>query len=228
MAVDKPAGFHVHPPEDQAHRIPLRESCLHLLRDQLGRYVYPIHRLDRATSGVLVFALDPESARELSRQFQEREARKVYVAVARGWLPPQGVIDHALQSDSSLERREAVTRFETIAQRELPEPVGRYPTARYSLVAASPLTGRMHQLRRHFVHVSHPLIGDTVYGDGKHNAFFKERLGIPGLLLKAQLLELRHPRTGSTLLLRSEWHGKWHRVFELFGLCPLEQEILNN
>jgi tRNA pseudouridine65 synthase len=221
VAVDKPAGFQVHQPEDQQHRISRSFDCLFQLRRQIDRYVFPIHRLDRATSGVLLFALDAEAARRTCEQFQKHEVTKTYVCVTRGWTEEQGMTDRPLSDDTpAATKKEARTSYERIARVELPHAVGRYPTARYSLVRVVPQTGRMHQIRRHFGHLSHPLIGDTIYGDGPHNRFFREQLEIRSLLLKASLLELKHPITGESLKIRSKWNSAWHKVFDIFGVCP--------
>jgi tRNA pseudouridine65 synthase len=221
VAVDKPAGFQVHQPEDQQHRISRSFDCIFQLRRQLDRYVYPIHRLDRATSGVLLFALDAEAARRVCDQFQKHEVTKTYVCVTRGWTDEGGVTDRPLSDDNDPSiKREAKTTYQRLATVELPYAVGRYPTARYSLVRVVPQTGRMHQIRRHFGHLSHPLVGDTIYGDGQHNRFFRNDLKIRNLMLKAYMLELRHPFSGEALKIRSKWNPAWHKVFDLFGACP--------
>jgi tRNA pseudouridine65 synthase len=190
------------------------------LRDQLGRFVYPVHRLDAATSGVLVFALSPEAARDLGLQFQGRTVRKTYFAVARGWLREPGRIDHPLTGEGAAAPKESRTTYSPLARLELARAVGRYASARCTLVEVEPETGRMHQIRRHFAHLSHPLIGDTVYGDGGHNRLWRELLGERALLLKAQRLEFAHPYSGSALRLESRWKQPWHQVFDLFGVCP--------
>lgn len=223
VAIEKPAGFHVHPPENTLHKIPAHLNCLAILKNQLNAYLYPVHRLDRATSGVLVFGLTTESAGVLAQQFRDREAKKTYFCVVRGWVQEEGVIDSPLASGADLKGPpvEATTYFKRIAQVELPHPVGRYSSARYSLLSVEPKTGRMHQIRRHFEHLRHPLIGDTIYGDGRQNRFFRETLGIEGLMLKAYALELRHPKTNSPLRVQSRWNHTWHQVFEVFGVCPI-------
>jgi tRNA pseudouridine65 synthase len=229
VAVDKPAGFYVHPPEDKSQLISRSINCLSILRDQLGAYLYPVHRLDRATSGVLLYALDTETASRLCGLFQEKQVTKVYYAVTRGWIPDEGVIDAPLRSDfDSEERKDAVTKFSCLARMEIQSAVGRYTTARYSMARVEPLSGRMHQIRRHFAHLSHPLIGDSVYGDGKQNRFFRENLKIPGLLLKAHSLELSHPMTGELMRISGRWSGIWHRVFDHFGVCPVPTRNLKS
>lgn len=212
VAIDKPAGFHVHPPEDEGHRISPAVNCLKLLNQQLGRYVYPAHRLDVATSGVLLFALSSESARALSMAFQERRVEKTYFCVVRGW------IDQATR----IEKHDAVTDIEPVAQTEFPVSVGprQHPTARYTLVCARPITGRMHQIRRHLASSAHPIVGDTTYGDGAHNRFFRQQLGVAGLLLKAHVIRVPHPSHGRLLEVQAPWRGDWHRLFGRFGVCP--------
>jgi tRNA pseudouridine65 synthase len=214
VAIDKPAGFHVHPPEDARHRISRGSNCLHLLRKQLEQFLYPVHRLDRATSGVLLFAFQSEVARELNVALAAGQCRKTYFAVVRGWTKEDDTIEHPLED------RVTITSYERVATLELPESVGRYPTARYSLVKVSPRTGRTHQIRRHFAHLSHPLIGDTVYGDGRHNQFFREKLDFRGLFLKAYSLEFTHPVTSRPMKINARWNDLWHRAFDVIGTCP--------
>lgn len=213
IAIDKPAGFQVHQPEDLRHRVSKQFDCLHLLRKQIEQYLYPVHRLDRATSGVLIFALSPEIASLISTAFQEKLIRKKYFCVVRGWVDSEGCIDRLIQE------KQAQTLYNCVAKIELPEAVGRYPSARYSLVQAEPQTGRMHQIRKHFAQISHPLIGDTIYGDHPHNVFFREKLGLRALMLKAYSLEFVHPVTLEPLRIHSKWNPTWHQVFDLFGVC---------
>jgi len=176
------------------------------LRDQLGRPVYPAHRLDRATSGVLLFALDPAVHARLASAFEAGEIEKRYVAIVRGWPGAAVTIDYALtrlEDDAGgregLPPRAARTELTRLATVELPVRVDRYPTSRYALVALEPLTGRRHQLRRHLAHIHHPIVGDTTYGQGRHNRLFRERFGSSRLLLHAHSLGLAHPLTGARL-----------------------------
>jgi len=206
VAVHKPSGLLV-------HRSPIdrRETrfALQLVRDQLGRRVYPVHRLDKPTSGVLLFALSTEAARELSLAFAHGRVEKTYLAVVRGVPDEAGVIDYPLREepDGPADRGEgpgggaqaALTAFRRLAATELPYAVGRYPTSRYALVEAHPRTGRRHQLRRHFKHILHPLVGDTKYGEGRHNRFFRERFDCRRLLLAAVELTFPHPESGAAL-----------------------------
>ncbi|MDP0500614.1 MAG: pseudouridine synthase [Verrucomicrobiota bacterium JB022] len=155
-AFTKPAGLMVH-----RSQLDTRETrfALQEARDFLGQIVYPVHRLDRATSGVLVFALDPESARSLVTAFSERQTQKRYLAIARGWLEAPVHLDYPLTKDGTGEPQPAVTDFRPRQQTEVAHPVGRYDTARYTLLEAEPHTGRYHQLRRHLGHLRHPIIG---------------------------------------------------------------------
>jgi len=221
VAIDKPAGFHVHPPENPAHGISRAFNCLALLRKQLDIYLYPVHRLDRATSGVLVFALQSETARAVCESFQLHNVKKTYYTVVRGWTESEGTIIHSLRSehDPSV-RQEAITVFRKTAQMEINQPVGKYSTARYSLLEVAPHSGRRHQIRRHMDHLTHPILGDTIYGSGEHNRFFREKLQIQGLLLKAYSLEFQHPHTGIPIRITSRWNGLWHKIFDLFEVCP--------
>lgn len=207
VVIDKPSGLLVH-----RSRIAtgVKEFALQKLRDQLGQHVFPIHRLDRPTSGILLFALDAQSARVLSDQFTAREVTKEYHAVVRGYLHGEGVVDYPLkeeldkladaQADEDKAAQEAITRYRSLAQIELPFAVGkRYPTSRYSLVQLFPETGRRHQLRRHMAHLRHPIIGDSNHGDNRHNRFFQEHFQLHRLLLAATRLRFQQPVTGETV-----------------------------
>ena len=213
VVIDKPAGLLVHRMEKSTDRV----FALQLLRDQLGRSVYPVHRLDRPTCGVLLFAFSPEMAARLIEDFTAHRIRKRYLAVVRGLTEEEGVIDHPLREDKAAPSQECRTAYRRLATVELAVPVGPHPTARYSLVEAEPLTGRMHQLRRHLKHVAHPVIGDTQYGDSRHNLFFRERLNTDRLLLMARRLELRHPGTGEELHVEAPLPADMAALFALFG-----------
>lgn len=213
VAVNKPSGILVHRTRISRDR----EFVLQRLRNQLGRHVYPVHRLDRATSGVLLFALDPETASATATQFQAQRVGKCYLAVVRGCIKQRGTIEHALKLEDRQTRAKALTHYQRLAAVELDEPVGRYPTARYSLVAARPVTGRMHQIRRHLRHVSHPVIGDTTHGDGRHNRFFRERFGVHRLLLHAWSLELEHPQSGEPLRIEAPLPAEFQSLLDGLG-----------
>jgi len=215
VAVHKPAGMHVHPPEDPRHRIADSQNCMKLLRNQLGALVYPVHRLDRATSGVLLFALHSEGASHLAKQFAERTVKKTYVAVVRGFTAEHLLIDRELKNAGP-----AQTEVERIGVQEFPWENERFKTSRYSLIFASPFTGRMHQIRRHLAGQGYPLVGDTVYGDGEHNKLFRQHFDSHQLWLHAYQLSFRHPVTEEPITLQSRFPSAWHRLFDAFGVCP--------
>lgn len=209
VAVNKAAGDHVHPPEDKRHRVSRNLIILYRLRKALRRHVYPVHRLDAATSGVLIMALTPEAASFLGRQFQERRVQKTYHAIVRGWPPSDGVIDRPLASDSTGEMVEAVTRYRRLGQMELPESFDpRFP-CRYSLLELEPLTGRFHQIRRHLNRISHPIVGDGAHGDYRHNRHFKSLTGIGGLCLKAQSIGFHRPDDGEWIEISAPDCERW-------------------
>jgi tRNA pseudouridine65 synthase len=200
VVVDKPSGLLVHRSIIDRHE---RRFAVQMLRNQLGRRVYPAHRLDKGTSGALAFALDRVSAATLATQFASGEVRKRYVAIVRGWPDAEGLIDHPLEpvhDDVLLGRtgdaRDSRTVFRTLETVEVPHRVDRYPTSRYALVELEPLTGRRHQLRRHLAHASHPIVGDSTYGKGRHNRLFRDVYRSQRLLLACTQLSFRHPRTG--------------------------------
>ena len=213
VAIDKPSGLFVHPTDLDRRAM----SCMPLLRDQIGQWVYPVHRLDRATSGVLLFALSAEMAHNVSNLFQTRQVKKEYLTVVRGYLPESGQIDYAYVPPDGAESVSAVRDFRCLATVELPYAVGRYATARYSLMQALPLTGRMHQIRRHCAHVRHPIVGDRTYGDRKHNRFFDTQFGIHRLMLMATHLQFAHPETGDELTLDAPVPSRIRQLFEQFG-----------
>lgn len=204
VAIDKPAGLLVHRSDIDRHET---RFAVQLLRDQLGRRVYPAHRLDKGTSGVLLFAFDAETVRALARQFEDGTVAKTYLAVVRGWPPEAGSIDHALARKydeygrqlPTAEAQPALTHYRRLATVELPVCVDHYPQTRYALVELRPETGRQHQLRRHMKHIGHPIIGDATHGKGVHNRFFQREFGCGRLLLACTRLEFRHPVGGQKI-----------------------------
>jgi tRNA pseudouridine65 synthase len=190
IVIHKPPGMHVHQPEMAKRRVPREITILWTLRRQIDKFLYPVHRLDVATEGVLVMAFQSEVARSLQHEFQEGRVSKRYHAICRGWLSEEGRIEIPLERDSNGTLANAATTYTRLAKVERPFPVGkRYPTARYSLVEARPETGRWHQIRRHFARLSHPIIGDREHGDSHHSRYFRETLGLPGLWLRAAELK---------------------------------------
>ena len=221
VVVDKPAGLLV-------HRSPVdaRETrfALQMLRDQLGRHVYPLHRLDKGTSGALVFALDPATARDLSEAFAGTAVGKSYLALVRGWPDERGEIDHALRpvEDDVLPAtgrspRPARTGYERLETFEIPHRVDRYPSSRYALLRLRPRTGRRHQLRRHLAHLSHPIIGDSTYGKGAHNRLFARLYDVRRLMLACVRLELPHPVTQQRLRVDAPLAEEFAAVLRALG-----------
>ncbi len=193
IAVDKPAGLLVHASALDAHE---RRNAVDLLRRQTGETVVPVHRLDKGTSGVLLFARHAAAARLWGMAFEAGHVRKRYLALVRGWPAPQGVIDHPLARDperpsAGQARLPAITAYERIATFEWPFQVGAtHASSRYALVTARPQQGRRHQIRRHFKHIAHPIVGDATHGKGAHNRAVAQWLGTARLWLHAEALEL--------------------------------------
>ncbi len=206
IAISKPSGLLVHRSMIDRHET---RFALQMVRNQIGQRVYPLHRLDKPTSGVLLFALSPEVASLVGEQFQIHKVSKTYMAVVRGVIPEEGVIDHPLkeQLDKMTDRKvkqdkpaqDAITRYKRLGYTELPVCVDRYPTSRYSLAQLMPLTGRKHQIRRHLKHIAHPIIGDAKHGKGKHNRYFAKHLDAPRLLLACTEMSIVHPVSGEPL-----------------------------
>ncbi len=214
VAINKPNGLLV-------HRSPIAsdasEFAVQLLRDQLGQKVYPVHRLDRKTSGVLLFALDETTNSEMQHKFMEGEIGKTYYAIVRGYTPDDGTIDYPLKRDDGV-TQEAVTHFETLMRTEVPFAVGKHPTSRYSLVRLNPVTGRMHQLRKHMAHILHPIIGDRPHGCNKQNRFFKEHLDMMHMMLHAVSLEFADPATKELVSIAAPYPSEFSRMLKVLRL----------
>lgn len=230
VAINKPPGLLVHRTALDRHET---QFAVQLLRDQLGQRVWPVHRLDRGTSGVLVFALDPASAHVLATQFAQHAPTKRYVALVRGHPPAAGEIDHPLRRvDDAIDPRAAregadpagaqpaQTRYRRLATVELPVAVDRYPTSRYALVEACPLTGRTHQIRRHMNHIAHPVIGDSTHGKGVHNRYVAGLCGETRLLLACVHMHIRHPFTGDLVELHCPPGAAFERLAQRWGWMP--------
>ena len=217
VAIDKPAGLLVHRTGLDAGET---RFAVQLLRDQLGQAVWPLHRLDKGTSGVLVFALDADTASVGSSLFQSKLAvTKRYLAMVRGWPAQAGRIDHPLTrmeddarpSGRAATVQEAATGFQRLATYALPLPYGAFGQTRCAMLALSPETGRRHQLRRHCKHIAHPILGDATHGKGPLNRAVADWLGIQRLWLHAQTLRLQHPWRGDTLEIEAPPGAEWQR-----------------
>ena len=215
VAVNKPAGLLVHRSKIADDET---DFLLDRIKQQVGANLYLAHRLDRATSGVVLLAKSREIAGQLGKQFMARTVTKRYLAVVRGWPAPEGVIDYPLPDvREHAPRKPALTRWRTLATAIVPIALGKYPEQRYALVEAQPETGRYRQIRKHFHHVSHHLIGDTSHGRGDHNRLWRMHFGMHRLLLHAWRLELTHPLGGGALMLQAPLDETWQRVLARLG-----------
>jgi tRNA pseudouridine65 synthase len=224
VIINKPSGLLVHRSMIDRHET---RFALQLLRDQIGQRVYPIHRLDKPTSGVLIFALSSEVAKLCGALMEAGQFKKYYLAIVRGYAPDSGHIDHPLKEELDKytdakarlnnPAKEAVTDFTCLAKVELPIAIDRYPTSRYSLLQCSPHTGRKHQIRRHLKHISHPIIGDAKHGKGNHNRYFRDHLGAGRLLLHANHIQLPHPVTNTPLSINADFDTTLQNLFANFG-----------
>ena len=197
LVANKPSGILVHKTDIDFYS---NSNMVTLLRKQLGKKVFPIHRLDKATSGVLIFAFDKLTAQLLCQIFAEREVKKEYLALVRGHTKAQGIIESPLKDLANPKAKQsAFTEYELLKSYEHPFPVRPYASARYSLLRIMPKTGRQHQIRRHLKHIFHPIVGDTVYGDGKHNQHCRNHFKCTRLMLHAHSLSFVHPHTGCAL-----------------------------
>ena len=227
-AVDKPPGLLVHRTGLDAGET---RFALQILRDQLGRRVWPVHRLDKGTSGVLLFALDAGTASALGQGFETGEGlHKTYHAVVRGWPADGGVIDHPLKRLPDDVRTEsaavqaALTRYRTLARYTLPRPQGNFAATRCALLELQPLTGRRHQLRRHLKHISHPILGDSTHGKGPLNRSVADLLGFQRLWLHASALTLIHPVSHRALQITAPQDAQW-AVWRAFESRPAERTV---
>jgi len=224
VAINKPAGLLVHRSNIDRHET---QFAVQMLRDQLGRKVFPVHRLDKPTAGILLFALNSAAAKQMTNQFMGDGIKKNYLAIVRGHTVEADIIDYPLKeqldkmtdakADQDKPAQAAITRYTRLATAELHYSVGRYPSSRYSLVRLSPETGRKHQLRRHMKHIFHPIVGDTTHGDGRHNSFFREHFNCHQLLLAATGLCFEHPYTRTTVKISAPLDSVFREVMKKLG-----------
>jgi len=214
VAINKPPGLLVHRSNIAAD---VKEFAVQLLRDQLGQHVFPVHRIDRKTSGVLLFALDQETNQAMNLQFDKGEVGKKYRAIVRGYTPDQETIDYPLRKENGTPQ-EAITHYRTLARTEVPVELGKHSTQRYSLVEIETETGRRHQIRKHFAHVFHPIIGDRPHGCNKQNKLFKEKWDMEQMMLHALSITFRHPVQGSLVSVSAPYPPEFTRVLALLGL----------
>lgn len=204
VAVDKPSGLSTHRGWDDSD-----DALLQRVRDEVNAYVYPIHRIDRGASGIVLFALDKEAARAFTDAWMSHEADKRYLAITRGHPAEHVVLDHPIPKAPGEERVEAKT-----------ELWRRETFGRYALVEARPYTGRLHQIRRHLKHLSCPLIGDVRYGKGEHNRLFRSAYGLHRIALHAAQLGFTHPTSGERIKLEAPLPADLRAPLERWGLPP--------
>jgi len=213
VAINKPRDLLVHKSFIASD---IQEYAIQILRDQIGQYVYPVHRLDRKTSGVLLFALNKEILKQLNDDFATRKVEKKYIAIVRGFTLEEETIDYALTNDSG-QTQEAKTYYKTLQQVEVDVPFGKHPTSRYSLVEAYPETGRQHQLRKHFKHIFHPILGSRPHGCNKQNKLWLDQFALTAMLLHALELRFEHPITHKNIHLRAtidEQYTAYNKVLQ--------------
>ncbi|TPV92380.1 MAG: pseudouridylate synthase [Myxococcales bacterium FL481] len=213
VVANKPSGMLVHRGWAQDKRTAMDE-----VRDAVGQRVHPLHRLDRGTSGALLFALDADVARDLAGAFERGEVGKRYVALVRGHLRRTGRLEHPVPSRERGPRVPAATSL---------RPIASSPHARCSLVEAQPHTGRLHQIRRHLKHLSHPIVGDVRYGDGRVNRHFREHHGLTRLALHAFALAFRHPQRG-WLTVYAPLPPDLRMAWQALGVAPTDLESRAN
>ncbi len=217
VAVHKPAGLPVHRGGLASRDVP---ALLQLLRDQIGQRLYPVHRLDQSTSGVMVFGLSPDIARQLQAQLEAGTVGKTYRALVRGVPPDEREVDRPLSGARGQPERPAQTGIRTLARCEIAVACERFPSRRYALVEAVPRQGRFHQIRRHLAGINCPVIGDGAHGDHRHNKFIRGHLGIERMWLEAQRLALVHPVGGEYLDLHAAEDADWARMLQILDLRP--------
>lgn len=223
IVINKPEGWLVHRSWLDKHETVV---VMQTLRDQIGQHVYPIHRLDRPTSGVLIFALSSEIARKLSEQFASNKIEKTYHAIVRGYVDGEAIIDYPLveELDKIADKfankdkpaQDAITFYKGLSKIELPIEVGKYKTARYSFVELKPQTGRKHQLRRHLKHIFHPIIGDSKHGDLHQNRAFNHYFAVKRLMLHASSVKIIHPITLKPITIQAKLSDDWLKILKEF------------
>lgn len=220
VAINKPHGLLVHP---SSLARDASQFALHLLRDQLGQKVYPVHRLDRKTGGVLMFSLDKALLPEWQQSFRNGWVKKKYLAIVRGYIEQSGSIDYPIKKENG-KLQEAVTNYKCLHRAELHFPFGIHQTSRYSLVEIQPLTGRMHQIRKHFSHIRHPIIGDRPHGCNKQNRLFKEKWNMETMMLHALEASLLHPVHNHRITIRAKLQAEFLRMMHIMSW---ELDLLN-
>ncbi|MGH1386379.1 pseudouridine synthase [Kordia sp.] len=215
IAVAKPNNMLVHH-SSMARNQAEEQTLLELLDEQFGKSYFPMHRLDRKTSGIVLCAKEKTFVSSFQELFVTNQIEKVYYGVVRGFSPDTGEIDSAVKGRDANVHKEAFTAYKTLSTISLPIPVQPFETSRYSLVKLLPKTGRMHQLRIHLNKISHPLIGDPKYGDRFHNRMFQEEFEVSDLFLHAASLSFTHPFLNKPVVIQCPFPRHWHIIAEKF------------
>ena len=213
VAINKPNGLLVHRTKIANDAT---EFALQILRDQLGKKVNPCHRLDRKTSGLLLFSLDENTDSLMQQQFADGKVDKKYLAIVRGYTPNEELIDYPLKKENG-KLQDAITKFKTVERKELEIPFSGHPTSRYSLVDVEPLSGRMHQIRKHLAHIHHPIIGDRPHGCNKQNKLFKEKWNMMSMMLHARSITFSHPITNEKTNILANPSAEFFRTAQFLG-----------
>ena len=213
IAIHKPEKWLVH----KSALSQDRHFVLNELRNQVQKKLFPVHRLDRATSGVLLFCFQSETARILADAFQNHNVQKTYLAIVRGYLD-YGILDYDLKHEETQKIQSAITEYQNLKNQEFALANKTHPTSRYSVVKLQPKTGRMHQLRRHMAHLRHPIIGDTKHGDGFHNRLFRNHFSCNRLLLLAANIKFKHPQTQKQITISIQKDSSFQNVLNEFDL----------
>ncbi len=187
------------------------------LRDQIGKYLYPVHRLDSKTTGVLIFALDRDTAVFFGKLFGQGQIKKRYHAIVRGWMQNNGVVDYSLTNDRG-KKQNAITKYAVISKAEIALSDGRFETSRYSLIECNPLTGRMHQIRKHMNHLRHPILGDRPHGCNKQNRLWKKEFDLTDMMLHAKSLTFEHPVSHEFIQIHAAYPKEFVRVLNILGI----------
>lgn len=217
IAINKPPGVLVHKTRISEDKVFL----LQLLRDQAGFRLHTIHRLDRGTSGVILFAKSAAHSGKFSELFMDHNIEKKYLAIVRGWLPDEDIINYPLSDPESgrYEKQEALTAYKCLAKSEINAAIGlKYKTARFSLIEACPQSGRRHQIRKHFAHINHPIIGDKRHGDVKHNTYFRGHFNMERMCLHASSLQFCHPYTEENLFISAKYDELFEHALKITDL----------
>ena len=215
IVINKPSGLLVH---KSFYARDAKVYAIQELRNQIGgQHVYPVHRLDRKTSGVLLFALDKESLKIMNERFASREVEKKYLAILRGWTVDELTIEYDLVNDDNVTQN-AITYFHRLQSVAIDLEFNNKPTSRYCLVEAIPETGRMHQLRKHFKHIFHPVLGSRPHGCNKQNKLWLENYGVTGMMLHAHQLVFNHPVTNERLTVNAKVNEEFSKVGSILNL----------